>query len=236
MIYLGTSGWSYDHWVDTLYPEDLKKGDWLKFYSKKFNSVEVNASFYRLPFKNMVKGWVNKTPTDFLLTFKGSNLITHKKKLKDSEDYLDKFYSRFKLLEGKKGAILWQLPPSLHRDDDLLENFLSNLSSDSDQVIEFRHKSWFNQKIYDLLEKYGIGFCITSCPEFTTDTIVTADFAYFRWHGVKDWYRYKYSKQELKNWAEKIKKLDVDRVYGYFNNDFQGNAPKNCQMLKEILK
>ncbi len=236
MINLGTSGWSYEHWVGNFYPKDLKKRDWLKFYSKKFNTVEVNASFYRLPFKNMIKGWKNKTPDDFLLTFKGSNLITHKKKLKNSEKYLDKFYSRFEMLGDKKGAILWQLPPSLHRDDDLLENFLVNLDSSFKQVIEFRHKSWLNKEVYDLLKKYEIGFCIVSAPDFTTDIVVTSDFAYIRWHGKDNWYRYNYSKEELKNWAEKIENLEVDEVYGYFNNDFEGYAPKNCMELKEILE
>lgn len=235
MIYLGTSGWSYDHWVGNFYPKDLKKGDWLKFYSEKFNTVEVNASFYRLPFKNMVKGWKKKTPDDFLLTFKGSNLITHKKKLKDSEKYLDKFYSRFEMLEDKKGTILWQLPPSLHRDDDLIENFLNNLNSNFKQVIEFRHKSWFDKEVYNLLKNYNVGFCIISSPDFITDFIVTSDFAYIRWHGKDKWYRYNYSKEELKEWAEKIRSLDVEEVYGYFNNDFEGYAPKNCEKLKKIL-
>lgn len=236
MIYLGTSGWSYDHWIGNFYPKDLKKGEWLKFYSKKFNTVEVNASFYRLPFKNMVKGWKDKTPEDFLLTFKGSNLITHKKKLKDVDEYLDKFYSRFDMVDDKKGVILWQLPPSLKRDDNLLEEFLNSLESSFDQVIEFRHKTWFNQDIYDLLEKYDIGFCILSSPDFQTDFIVTSDFAYIRWHGKKNWYRYNYSSDELKNWASKIKDADVKKIYGYFNNDFEGYAPKNCLELKEILK
>ncbi len=236
MIYLGTSGWSYDHWIENFYPKDLKKGDWLKFYSKKFNTVEVNASFYRLPFRNMVKGWKNKTPDNFKLTFKGSNLITHKKKLKNIEDYLDKFYSRFEMLDKKKGTILWQLPPNLSRDYDLLENFLNNLESDLDQVVEFRHKSWFTKKIYDLLEKYKIGFCIISSPDFKPDVKVTTDFAYFRWHGKDDWYRYNYSDVELKDFAEKIKNLDVENVYGYFNNDFEGYAPKNCKKLREILE
>jgi len=236
MIYLGTSGWSYDHWVDNFYPKKIDKRDWLNFYSKKFNTVEVNASFYRLPFKNMVKGWKNKTPDEFHLTFKGSNLITHKKKLKDVEEYLDKFNSRFKMLGNKKGAILWQLPPSLSRNDDLLEKFLSNLNSKFDQAIEFRHKSWFTKKIYGLLEKYEIGFCIISSPDFKTDLKVTTDFAYFRWHGKNNWYRYNYSEDELKKWAKKIKKLDLENVYGYFNNDFKGYAPKNCLQLKEIIE
>jgi uncharacterized protein YecE (DUF72 family) len=236
MIHLGTSGWSYDAWVGKFYPDDLKKRDWLGFYSKKFNTVEVNASFYRLPFKNMVKGWKDKTPKDFLLTFKGSNLITHKKKLKDVDEYLDKFYSRFDMLEDKKGVVLWQLPPSLKRDDALFENFLNSLNSDVDQVFEFRHKSWFDDKIYSLLEDYNVGFCIVDSPDINTDFVVTSDFAYIRWHGKNDWYKHDYSKEYLEKWAEKIKDSGVKDVYGYFNNDYKGFAPKNCKELKDLLK
>jgi uncharacterized protein YecE (DUF72 family) len=123
MIYLGTSGWYYEEWADRFYPGDLQKNKWLEFYAKIFNTVEVNASFYRLPSKNMIKGWKNKTPDDFLLTFKGSKLVTHNKKLKDSDGYLKKFFDRIKLAEKKVGVILWQLPPQLTKDIPLLEDF-----------------------------------------------------------------------------------------------------------------
>lgn len=236
MIYLGTSGWSYNDWVGNFYPEDLKSNEWLKFYSKKFNTVEVNASFYRLPFKNMVKGWKNKTPDDFQLTFKGSQLITHRKKLNDVDQYLSKFFDRIKLAENKVGVILWQLPPSLKKDIDLLEDFLNKLNYDFKQCIEFRHKSWFNHEVYNLLSKYKSAFCIISAPKLPSTIEVTSDFAYIRWHGLEEWYRYNYSKNELNGWATQIKKLDADDVYGYFNNDFNAFAPENCLQLKQILE
>lgn len=236
MIHLGTSGWYYDNWEEIFYPKDIEKNQWLEFYSQKFDTVEVNASFYRLPFKNMIKGWKNKTPENFLLTFKGSKLITHNKKLKNSEDYLEKFFNRIKLAQNKIGVILWQLPPKVKKDVNLLEDFLNKLSSDYNQCIEFRHKSWFNNdEVINLLKKYNTAYCIISAPNLPSTVKVTADFAYIRWHGKDDWYRYNYSNDELNSWATQIKKIEVDEIYGYFNNDFEGLAPKNCLKLKEIL-
>jgi uncharacterized protein YecE (DUF72 family) len=236
MIHLGTSGWYYEDWKGRFYPDELDKKNWLKFYSKNFYTVEVNASFYRLPFKNMIKGWLNKTPDDFLLTFKGSQLVTHKKKLKDINKYLEKFYNRIKLAERKVGAILWQFPPNLKNDNKILEDFLNKLNSDFKQSIEFRHKSWFNNDVYNLLEKYDVAYCIISAPKLQSNIRVTSDFAYFRWHGKNDWYKYNYSDDELNGWASQIKKLDVDEVFGYFNNDFNSFATKNCIKLKELVE
>ncbi len=235
MIHLGTSGWYYDDWAGSFYPKDLKKGEWLAFYASQFDTVEVNASFYRLPFKNMVKGWKKKTPDDFLLTFKGSRVVTHRKKLKESKEYLHRFFNRIKIAE-KLGVVLWQLPPNLTKDLNRLEDFLRLLDSDMRQCVEFRHKSWFDKETYDLLKKYNVAFCIISAPKLPSEIQLTADFAYIRWHGVNDWYKHNYSKQELMKWAQKIKNLDVDDVFGYFNNDYQAYAPNNCLQLKELLK
>ena len=235
MIHLGTSGWYYDDWTEAFYPTDIKKGEWLPYYAKKFDTVEVNASFYRLPFKNMVKGWRNKTPDDFLLTFKGSRVVTHRKKLNDVKEYLNRFFDRIKLAE-KIGVVLWQLPPNLKKDLNRLEQFLTLLDSDLKQCVEFRHESWFDDETYDLLGKYNVAFCIISAPKLPTPVEVTADFAYIRWHGVNDWYKHDYSKKELSKWADTIKDLDVDDIFGYFNNDYNANAPKNCLQLKDLLK
>lgn len=235
MIYLGTSGWYYKHWIGNFYPKNLEKSKWLEFYSKKFNTVEVNASFYRLPFKNMINGWKDKTPNNFLLTFKGSRFITHKKKLKDTLKYLEKFHQRVKLVKQKLGVIVWQLPPQVKKDINLLENFINKLDSDIKQCIEFRHKSWFDKKIYNILSKNNIAFCIISAPQLPPTIQVTADFAYFRWHGKNEWYNYNYSKKELNRWATEIKLMDVDQIYGYFNNDAKGFAPLNCLELKKLL-
>lgn len=235
MLYVGTSGWYYDDWKNVFYPSDIKKSDWLNYYSSVFNTVEVNASFYRLPFKNMVKGWKNKTPDDFIFTFKGSRLITHNKKLKNVNDYLDKFFERIKFSE-KVGVVLWQLPPSLKKDIDRLEQFFDNLNNEFRHCIEFRHKSWFNQDVYDVLKKHNIAYCIISAPSLPSTIQVTTNFAYIRFHGVNEWYKYDYSKNELNGWAAKIKQMNVDDVYIYFNNDFNAFAPKNAKSLIDLIK
>ena len=236
MIYLGTSGWYYDDWKSSFYPEDIDKSEWLPYYATKFDTVEVNASFYRLPFKNMIKGWIKKTPDDFLLTFKGSQLVTHKKKLREVDEHLEKFFNRISIAEEKVGVILWQLPPSMKKNLTLLEDFLNKLSTDFRQCVEFRHKSWFEEKTYELLRSYKTGFCIISAPELSSTIEVTSNFSYIRWHGLTDWYQYNYSKNELNGWATQIKTMDVDDVFGYFNNDYHAFAPKNCMVLKEFLK
>lgn len=141
MIYLGTSGWYYDHWMNKFYPSSLEKREWLGFYCEYFNTVEVNSSFYRMPFPSMVKGWHPKSPKNFSLTFKGNRVITHERKLRNVDAPLKKFYSFTEVAKEKRGAILWQIPPSLHRDDELLDEFLERLSPDIDQFIEFRHQS-----------------------------------------------------------------------------------------------
>ncbi|MEA2053652.1 MAG: DUF72 domain-containing protein [Candidatus Thermoplasmatota archaeon] len=236
MLYLGTSGWYYDHWAGDFYPEELDKREWLQFYAKKFNTVEVNTTFYRMPFPNMLKGWKRKTPENFMLSFKGSSLVTHKKKLQEVNSILQKFYSLIDIIKEKRGVILWQLPPSLHKNNELLEKFLNELNLEIPQAVEFRHKSWYEKEVYRLLEKYGIGYCIISFPSLPTQIEVTAEFAYIRWHGKESLYSSNYSKEELEEWAEVIRNLDVKDVYGYFNNDFNCYAPKNCEQLKEMME
>lgn len=235
MHFLGTSGWYYSHWAGRFYPEDLPKAQWLPYYCTKFTTVEVNASFYRLPSEAMVRGWRAKTPDDFVFAFKGSRIITHSKKLMDTSEYLARFYDRIGLVGKKLGVVLWQLPPSMKRDLSRLEGFLTELRPDIRQVIEFRHESWFTPESYALLEKYHVGFCIISSPRMPVVIKATASFAYIRWHGNALLYISNYSHAELEKWARQIRDLTVDDVYGYFNNDAFSFAPLNCLELKEIL-
>lgn len=246
MLYLGTSGWSYDHWIDLFYPNGLERREWLRFYARHFNTVEINMTFYRFPFPNMMKGWYNKTPTDFLFTLKANRLITHVKKFKNVATLTKRFFSLTTLIKEKLGCILWQLPPSLHFDERnmlLLDSFLSNLNkynkSDSKNVIEFRHKSWWNKEAYKMLKKHKASFCIVSAPRLPDDFIVTSNVIYVRFHGVSKWYAHDYSKRELNEWAKKIRKTmkrkKIRHVYCYFNNDFNAYAVKNCLELKKIL-
>ncbi len=235
MNYLGTSGWYYAHWAGRFYPSGLPRQEWLSFYCTRFNTVEVNASFYRLPSESMVTGWREKTPEGFVFAFKGSRVVTHLKKLKGTAEYLSRFYARVGLVGEKLGIVLWQLPPSLSLDLPLLESFLADLDPEIPQVVEFRHPSWFTQEVYALLERYHIGLCIVSSPALPVVVKATASFAYVRWHGDALLYATRYSRRQIEQWADLLSRLPVKDVYGYFNNDAFAYAPENCLELKEAL-
>ena len=235
-VHLGTSGWYYEHWRGIFYPEDLPKGEWLLHYLKYFNTVEINASFYRFPFPNMLKAWVKKTPEGFIFAVKANRRITHEQPIA-REDLLRAFYDRIALLGDRKGPILFQLPPSLKKDIGLLEEFLGKLDPDEENVVEFRHPTWFDKDTYKVLSDYKVRYCIVSAPGIPMDVEVTAEFAYIRWHGTVNWYASEYSMAELRYWADIIKDIAKEyKVYGYFNNDFYGYAVKNCMELKELLR
>jgi len=235
--YIGTSGWHYDHWRGRFYPDKLSKPKWLEFYARTFATVELNNSFYHLPSEKAFGGWRNSTPETFAFAVKVSRFITHVKRLGNAEEPLANFLSRAKLLEEKLGPLLYQLPPNLHRNDRLLESFLSMLPGDLSHVFEFRHQSWLTPEVFDLLRRHGVGFCIFDMPDLTTPLEVTADFAYVRFHGSTWMYGGCYSDEELDDWAHRITKLaqSVKAVYVYFNNDAEGFAVRNALTLTKRL-
>ncbi len=235
---IGTSGWWYDHWYGKFYPPELEKKDWFSYYAKVFDTVEVNSSFYRLPFEGVVKGWARKAPENFKFTLKMWRRVTHFKKLKGVEEDLAIFFERIKPLKKNYGAILYQLPPSLKLDLSLLEGFLKMLPDGVDQVIEFRNKSWLESKTFSLLKKYNVAYCIVSMPKFPELLELTADFSYIRFHGRETLYSSFYSDDELKQWRKRIRgfiRKKIKRVYIYFNNDYNAYAVKNALKMKELL-
>ena len=234
--FLGCSGWYYDGWKGRFYPENLGKPKWLEYYSKHFNTVEVNNTFYRFPNEKTVKGWYNRTPENFKLTLKANQLITHRKRFKDTKSTINRFYNLAENLNDKLGCILFQIPPQKSKDIDFLKNAVKQFDPAKNNIIEFRHPSWFDSEVYDLLNESNVGFCSVSSPDLPEDLITTSDIAYVRFHGIgEEKYRYLYSNEELKEWADKIRKSNPDRVFCYFNNDYAANAPKNCEMLQEML-
>lgn len=233
---IGCSGFYYKDWVGKFYPEDLNKSKWLEFYAESFDTVEINNSFYRMPKEKTVQGWYDRTPEDFTFTLKGSRYVTHIKRLKDIAESVAYFYHLADILAEKLGCILWQLPPSLKKDMERLENFCKTLKPHYKNVIEFRHPSWFDDEVYALLTKYQVAYCIISAPEgLPEDVITTANFAYIRFHGKTYWYNYNYSKEQLLQWKEKMEALDVEQVFVYFNNDYNVRAVENGKLLKELL-
>lgn len=237
-LYLGTSGWHYDHWRGHFYPPGLPKTEWLAFYAKTFRTVEVNYSFYRLPPEKALAAWRDSTPAGFRFAVKTSRLITHMKKLSDVSGLLDNFLARANMLRDKLGPLLYQLPPNLQPNEELLESFLRTLPAGLKHVFEFRHTSWHKPAIFDLLRRYGAGFCVFDMPGLSTPFEVTSGFAYLRFHGSASMYGGDYPDAELQTWVERIASGTerAGEIYIYFNNDAEGFAVKNALTLGRMLR
>jgi uncharacterized protein YecE (DUF72 family) len=236
-IYVGTSGWTYDDWTGPFYPEDVKGAKRLEFYAQKFDTVEVNATFYRLPTQTMIDAWNRRLQPGFHLVLKGSRLITHLKKLDDCREPLGAFWDRARPLRTLR-VILWQLPPSLHKDVDRLDRFLSALPKEVRHAVEFRHASWSDEEVTALLARHEAAFVAVSHPKLPDTIHATADFLYLRFHGVgRQLYQYDYSDEELGDWASRLKPhLRGRTLYAFFNNDFGANAPRNAATFRDLLK
>jgi len=234
-IRIGTSGWNYDHWKGIFYPEELSKGKWLEFYIKYFDTVELNASFYRLPTQKTFQNWYKRTPRGFIWSVKANKFITHTKRLKDVKEALNRFYNAISGLKEKCGPILFQLPPSLVFEKELLKDFCSMLDFSYRYTLEVRNSSWINDEVFEILKEHNIAFCISdTAGRFPYHEEITADFIYIRLHGSKILYASEYTEEEINLWAQKIIDWGKD-VYVYFDNDFNGYAVKNAKMLKKVL-
>ncbi len=236
--YIGTSGWHYDHWRHLFYPDRLPKAKWLEFYSRHFSTVELNNSFYRLPSEEAFANWRQSSPDDFVFAVKVSRFITHIKRLRDIEEPVNTFLGRARILEEKLGPLLYQLPPNMHRDDGRLDSFLSILPQGMKHVFEFRHESWLDEGVFDLLRRYNVGLCVFDMPELACPLAATADFAYIRFHGSTRLYSSCYSDEELADWAGGLTALaaDLKAVYIYFNNDAEAFAVRNAMTLGNYLE
>lgn len=236
--FVGTSGWHYDHWRHQFYPEGLAKAKWLEFYATHFTTVEINNSFYRLPSEAAFAVWRDSSPGDFAFALKVSRFITHIKRLKNTQEAVDNFISRARVLGKKMGPLLYQLPPNMHRDDDRLDSFLSALPRGLKHVIEFRHQSWLGDGIFEILHKHNAGLCVFDMPSFSCPLVATADFAYVRFHGSASLYSSSYSDEELAGWAKKLINLarNLEAVYIYFNNDAEAFAARNAMTLRGFLQ
>ncbi len=242
-LLFGTSGWSYKEWVGPFYEKAEKK---LSYYTKFFQTTEINSTFYRYPSRSTVYGFYRTSPEGFKFSAKLPQLITHKKKLnpdlKVKNDLL-RFLELMNPLRAaqKLGAILIQLPPKFvfREHNENLASFLEVLPQNFEFAIEFRDHSWLRNQTWRLLKQHNVGYTIVDEPLLPPEIQITADFAYIRWHGrgVRPWYNYHYSKQELEEWIPRVKKVSkkVDKVYGYFNNHYHGYAAENCVEILEML-
>lgn len=243
-LLIGTSGWSYNEWAGVFYPSSSTNK--LSFYSKVYPTAEVDSSFYAFPSKGLVLGWARHTPENFVFSVKLPRLITHEKKLdlgKGAETELIRFLSLLKplMVSGKLGPILVQLPPSysFQSDNEKLKSFIGRVPEDVRFAVEFRHPSWLREEVWSYLRSRNVANVIVDEPLLPPDTVVTADFAFIRWHGrgTRPWYNYRYSEKELEAWVPKVKEVTsrVKRTFGYFNNHFRGFAVENSLKMMEML-
>lgn len=240
---IGTSGWNYAHWKDIFYPKGLKQADWLSYHAGHFDTVELNASFYRLPKDESIRGWVEATPKRYRFAIKLSRYVTHQKKLKETHDALKTFFDLFKPMRaaGQCGPLLVQLPPNLHVNVDKLDAFLDDLKDAEGSArwkvaVEFRHASWLTDDVYDVLDRHRAAIVLHDMPEGETTKPNDASFVYVRRHGESGKYEGRYTEGELKKDAKRIRAWlgDGRDVWVYFNNDLEGHAVKDAMKLREM--
>ena len=234
---VGTSGFVYGDWRGNFYPAKLPRARWLEFYTAHYATVELNNSFYRLPSESAFARWRDSSPAGFVFALKVSRFITHIKRLKHSEDAVETFISRAEILDEKLGPLLYQLPPNMHRNDDVLASFLAGLPGGRKHVIEFRHQSWLEKDVFDILRSHNIGLCVFDMPSLACPLVATADFAYVRFHGSDQLYSSNYSDEQLADWAGRLRDLAINlkEVYVYFNNDIEAFAVNNAVTLRDYL-
>jgi uncharacterized protein YecE (DUF72 family) len=235
-LFVGCSGWRYWKWRDSFYAGVPQK-DWFEHYLKHFDTVEINASFYSWPTVAGVQSWRRQPGRKkFVYTVKVCELITHIKKFKGTKTLVKDFGIIADILGDRMGCFLFQLPPRYRYTKTRLNDIVSQLDPARRNVVEFRHASWWNEEVYSAFREAGIIFCSCSGPRLPDELIRTADEIYVRLHGPKRWYRHNYSKEELTEWADRIKASGAKRAWIYFNNDNDAHAPKNAAAMRRTLR
>jgi len=226
-IYAGTSGYSYPEWKGSFYPEKLPQKGFLEFYAGRFPTVEINNTFYRFPATRLLEGWREGTPDGFTFAVKANQGITHKGRLKDVEGLTRDFVERCKLLGDKLGPILFQLPPNFKRDDARLADFLDALDPRLRYAFEFRHESWFDPEVFDLLGSGGAALCISEDEKLEVSRIATGSFVYARLR------RDEYSDEALADWHAWMsgQAREGQDVFVYLKHDEDGASPEYALRL-----
>jgi uncharacterized protein YecE (DUF72 family) len=234
--WIGCSGFYYKGWREKFYPAGLPMSKWFEYYCQFFNTVELNVTFYRFPKLSDLQSWYQRSPEDFKFTVKAPRLITHYKKFKDAKRPTNDFYRTVaKGLDDKLGTVIFQLHPKTEYSDENLHRIISTLDPAFQNVIEFRHESWWNRTVQNTLKENKITFCGISYPDLPDDVMKTSPVVYYRFHGVPKLYLSSYSNRELQNVSDQIKKYrGVEDVYCYFNNDIEVAAVSNARVLQKL--
>jgi uncharacterized protein YecE (DUF72 family) len=237
-IAIGTSGWTYDGWRGPFYPPDVPKKAWLAWYATQFPTTEVNGSFYRTPSLEAVRAWRQQTPRDFAFAWKASKFITHWKRLTERcDNSIALMETRLKVLDGKLGVVLFQLPPQFRKNRERLASFLGMLPRRHRYAFEFRHPSWYEDDVLDVLREHDVALCLSDHDDAPSPWIVTAHHVYVRGHGPGGRYRDNYPEATLRAWARSIAQWRRQRreVYVYFDNDQKSAAPQDARRLMRLI-
>ena len=232
-VYVGTSGWQYKHWRHTFYPEGVAQSRWLEFFAERFQTVELNNSFYALPKEETFAKWAMRTPDDFIMAAKMSRYLTHIKKLQDPEEPVSRFFSRARKLGDKLGPVLLQLPPTLKVDAGALRETLDLMPRDVPVAVEFRHETWWTDEIREILERRGATLCWADrLAKPVTELWRTAGWCFMRFHQGTGSPHPCYRKATLQEWVDRLAETwgpDSD-MYVFFNND-----PRACALRDAIF-
>ena len=235
---VGCSGWQYRHWRGDFYPQALPVSRWFAYYAGRFDTVEINNTFYRLPQEPAFERWAVQAPRGFLYAVKASRFLTHMKKLKDPEEPLARLFERMRPLRRHLGPVLYQLPPGWKLDRARLEHFLQVLPRGTKHVLEFREPSWYTDDVSSLLERYGVARCLHDMRGSATGQERVGPFVYVRFHGPQGTYHGGYPAARLERWASWIdeQRRGGAEVFAYFNNDVGGHAPRDASTLRDLLE
>ena len=236
-VRIGCSGWNYRHWRGPFYPEGLAVKRWFEHYAATFDTVEINASFYRLPTAETFARWRGQAPPGFCYAVKANRFLTQAKKLKDCEEPLERMLGPMRALEDRLGPILYQLPPSLRFNPERLETFLALLPKDLTHVFEFRHPSWLVAETLALLDRHGASFCAHDMPGSVTPRWACGKAAYVRFHGTAGKYVGRYPEDTLLGWADWMtsEASGGRTVWAYFNNDIYAHAIDDALTLRSMV-
>ncbi|MFZ0452760.1 MAG: DUF72 domain-containing protein [Ignavibacteriaceae bacterium] len=230
-LYVGTSGYSYKEWKGSFYPEEIKPDKMLEFYSEQFSTVEINNTFYRVPQRSVLETWRQQVPEDFRFSIKAPQRITHMKKLKDVDEDIRYFIDIIISLGNKLGIVLFQFPPYFRKNLELLKNFTNLLPKNITAAFEFRHESWFGDDLYSFLNEKSFPLCLSETDKEPDIGITgTASKGYLRLR------KSDYSKKEIKNWHDKIKRQNWETVFVFFRHEDEAKGPKFARQLIDLQK
>jgi len=235
-ICIGCSGWQYSHWRGDFYPAELPQNRWLEHYAAHFNTVEINNTFYRLPDGETFAEWRRRVPPRFVYAVKASRYLTHMKKLNRPREPLERLFARAKNLGPTFGPVLYQLPPHWPVNIDRFDAFLKALPRRRRHAIEFRDPSWYSSAVFALMERHRVALCLHDMAGSSTGKQTVGPFVYVRFHGVQK-YSGRYADSTLNDWADWLAERAAGgaAVFGYFNNDTGGHAPRDAVRLRDAL-